>query len=426
MNAIAFPEPVIYDASYIKKKSRINMHNSIWIDALYEEKMMSRKFQEDGITAKTLMESACAATGLNDFGNEWFVPHLQKMLDAFDHEANFNEPGKAIMNDRLESFLATRLRFIQELNRHPEILEQKIDAPIVIIGLPRTGTTKLHRMMCASEDFQCLKLWQALQPIAPQRGAEQADNRRQAGLDYVEMLKQNAPEILAVHEMEADWPEEEIMLMQHSFVTKVVYTEVHVPSFLEHVDASDVTPVYEELRDWLKYLQWQTGESGKRWLLKCVYHNEFLTEFLSVFPDAKLVQLHRKPESIIGSWSSLTDVFRRIYTDEHDPKEIGPDMVQFWSDINERYLAIRDANPNIEVRDFLFTDVVSDIEKVISEIYAFAGLEPDEESWAKMRSWEAANQRHKHGKHEYTLEQFGTDEKSVRDAFGDYCQRYDV
>jgi len=373
------------------------------------------------------MRLAVEETGLSDFGDLWFTPHLRKLIDALITEGHLKADGLEIMRRRFVAFLATRLRLQEQLKRHPEILSERIAAPIIIIGLPRTGTTKLQRMMAASGDFSYLPLWQALDPISTdQSSASERASRTDAGRKYVAMLKEHAPEVMAVHEMDADEPEEEIMLMQHSFLTKVVYAEAHIPTFLDWVDRADCRPVYRELSEWLRYIQWQNGGRRKRWLLKCVYHNEFLEQLLEVFPDARLVQLHRDPAKVIGSWCGLVEVFRKVYRDDNNPWEIGPDTLQYWKTIMDRNLDIRRRRPEITVKDFLFTDVVADIDKVITAIYAFADIPLTSEACSRMTRWATANQQYKHGRYDYSLEKFGLDSATVYSSFSTYRDLYKV
>jgi hypothetical protein len=267
-------------------------------------------------TAEELIEMAKERTGLTDFGPEWFVPHLRALLSVWHREANLSDEGRAALLERVVEILANRLRLQQCCRDTPAILEQEVVGPVIIIGLPRTGTTKLHRMMSASGDFHYLPLWQAWQPI-PMEGVEETngiDPRIKAAEEYVDTLLNDAPEQMAIHEVGAHEPEEEVMLMQHSFLHKQGYVDANIPSYLDWVDAQDVTIVYEELRQWLKFLQWQNGGEPKPWLLKGVYHNEFLDVLLKVFPDAVLVECHRDPRAVVGSWSNLSWYYRKIYS----------------------------------------------------------------------------------------------------------------
>jgi hypothetical protein len=379
-------------------------------------------------SVRGLMKVASRETGLCDFGDQWFVPHLDALINALlEEDASLNAQGVSLFRARFISFLTTRLKSKRIWKEHPEIADEEISPPVIIIGLPRTGTTKLHRMMCSSGDFAYLRLWETLNPIAEKSAdSSRPDEQTHEGGDYVALLRKSAPRIFSVHDMGADEPEEEIMLMQHSFLTKINDAEAHVPRFLRYVERHDIRPVYRELRDWLKYLQWQRGGERKPWLLKCVYHNEYLVELLEMFPGARLIQLHREVEDVIGSWASLIEVFRSIYTDKLNLHEVGTDAIDYWKNIWDRNARIRSDHPEIVVRDFMFQDVVGDIRSVISQIYAACDLKPSAVSWANMASWEDANKRHKHGQHDYPLEKYGLSRERIRKAMAGYCARYGV
>ncbi len=388
---------------------------------------MTTRFYQQNINAVSLMSEAVAESGLEDFGDTWIQPHLDRLLSELDTTANLSAQGCAVMTERFRRLLITRLRFQQQLLKFPEINKETVESPVIIIGLPRTGTTKLHRMLAASGDFTTLPLWQTLEPVIEGKmSPEDTARRKQAGDDYCKLLKENSPEIMQVHEMDVEEPEEEILLMQHSFLTKITHTESYVPGFNEYVDTCDNKPVYQELKQWMKYLQWQQGGTRKPWLLKAVYHNEFLEELLHAFPDARLIQIHRKVPDVISSWSSLIEVFRKVYSDSVDPRRIGPDQLSYWLKIMTRNMQIRDAREDIEVKDLLFTDVVRNMQQVIDEIYDFSGVLPSDISRTNMLNWEGNNAQHKFGKHDYSAEKFGLTDDIINRAFSVYRQRYGV
>ncbi|MBT6125330.1 MAG: sulfotransferase [Halieaceae bacterium] len=373
-------------------------------------------------TSKEVMDEACKRTGISDYGNLWFVEHLTVLIDLWEHEAELSESGMAMIKERMVEVLANRLRLRNYQQQHPEILEQRIDKPVVIIGLPRTGTTKLQRMMSASGDFHYLPFWQSWQPVPIEVGAggEGIDPRIAAAEDYCAAFAQNSPDLIKMHEIGPHEAEEEAMLMQHSFLTKQLFMDANIPGFVDWIDAQDLTPVYRELREWMQFLQWQNGGQRKPWLLKAVYHNEVLDTFIDVFPDAILLHPHRDPKAIIGSWSSLSRQFRTMYSDRCDSKLLGPAWLAYWSSITSRYLDIRESLPDDRINDVSFADICDNIEQVIADIYRWAGMPLTDQSLAGMRSWESENRQHKHGKHGYALEDYGLTERAVDRAFARY------
>jgi hypothetical protein len=373
-------------------------------------------------TVKDVMDNACKQTGLSDYGDEWFVEHLQVLIDTWQHEAELSEAGIQMIEGRVVEILANRLRLRKYQQHHPEILQQKIEKPVVIIGLPRTGTTKLQRMVSASGDFHYIPFWQSWQPVPMETGSDDdsIDPRITAAEKYCEVFAKSSPELIKMHEISPHEAEEEAMLMQHSFLTKQLFMDANIPSFVDWIDAQDLTPVYRELREWMQFLQWQNGGQQKSWLLKAVYHNEVLDTFLDVFPDAVLIHPHREPKSLIGSWSSLSCQFRTVYSDRCDKKLLGPAWLAYWSNIMSRYLDIRATLPEGRITDVKFSDICEDIEQVIADIYDLADMTLSNDALANMRHWEAEHQQHKHGKHNYTLEDYGLSDQAVDRAFARY------
>ncbi|MBT4494453.1 MAG: sulfotransferase [Gammaproteobacteria bacterium] len=379
-------------------------------------------------TVDGLIEAARQNAGLTDFGDEWFRPHIQVLLDSWVNEADLSPEGHDTQLGRVVEILANRLRLEQYLKDYPEILELEIRGPIIIIGLPRTGTTKLHRMLSASGDFQFLPFWQTWQPI-PMEGVESEDGRdpriRSAEI-YAEMLEENSAELARIHEVAAHEPEEDVMLMQHSFLHKQGFVDANIPGFIQWVDQQDLTPVYEELKIWLQFLQWQNGGEARPWLLKAVYHNEFLDTLLEVFPDAVLFHCHREPEAVIGSWSNLSYQFRTVYSDKVEKSLIGPAWVDYWSDNMNRYMAIRERLPEGRIKDVYFKEICDDIEQVIAGMYESADVTLSEKSLENMRSWEADHPRDKHGKHEYSIYDYGLESEMIDSAFASYRERFRI
>ena len=243
----------------------------------------------------------------------------------------------------LVRMLVNRLRFVRDQQSHPEILEERIVAPIVVAGLPRTGTSKLQRMMSADPGVQRLDVWRLLNPAPFPREAEYGTTGRLMFAQVVEKtIVQMFPEFMAAHPTEAAEPDEELLLMELSLESVVSALRNRVPSF--HTFASERGPraSYEFMRQMLQYLQWQDGGGrGRPWIMKSPVHLGNLKLLFELFPDATVVHCHRDPRIVMPSFASLTEAGRRMGSDDPDPLEIGAFVLDLWAGATEANLADR-------------------------------------------------------------------------------------
>ena len=262
-------------------------------------------FDVDGI-----IKEAIAIDGLSDFGNLSHQEPMEKMLWSLEYEAKLNAVGSAVIRHRVIDILANRARVQEYLKRYPAILDEEIVEPLFIVGLPRTGTTMLHRTISA--DHRMLApLWYETRFPSPDLKWDftTAHDRRilDATAEMQAMLDAN-PDLMAVHPMDPLGPDEEIMLLEQSFFSYQQEAMAHIPTFSNWLEKQDHTPGYEYLKLLLQFLQWQkkrSGKVGERWTLKAPHHLHFMATLFNVFPDAKIVQSHRDPLETTVSYTHL-------------------------------------------------------------------------------------------------------------------------
>jgi hypothetical protein len=374
-----------------------------------------------------LLEEAKARTGLSDFGDPSFREPLERLLRSMSEEGRLHAVGRATQRERVIGLLVNRLRAEAAFAAHPEIADEVIAAPVVIVGLPRTGTTLLHRMMAADPRLLALRWWESRHP-APFEGADGlGDAERIAAAEAeVAAIVEAAPEIVAAHPMDAHAADEEIMLLEHSFFSANSEAYVEVPGFSRWLADQDQTPGYRYLRRLLQLVQWQKrrrGEPGERWVLKTPHHLGHLDLLLSVFPDARVVQTHRDPVQTIPSFASLVHTIRRTGSDAADPKRVGREWSERMRRATAACLAFRkEGDPRF--LDVRYETLVADPFATIEGIYSFARLELDESARTAMAAWSEENARDKRPVHAYTLEAFGFTEESIRRDFADYRARF--
>ena len=381
---------------------------------------------------QTLLAEAQTQTGLEDFGDPSFREPMERLCAALRDEARLNEVGEATWRQRLLDILVTRLRVEDWIARHPEITEEVIGAPLVVCGLPRTGTTMLHRLVASDPRFDSAKWYEVRYP-APPEGWEPGlpDPRIAEAEREVQMTLELAPELMAIHPFDATGADEEIMLLEQSFLSRTPESYCHLPRFSAWLDAQDQLPGYRYLYRLLQLLQWQHRRQGRargRWVLKSPHHLGFLPELFRVFPDAKVVQTHRDPVESIPSICSLCFHLETMGSDAPDPEATGRHWSVGWARFLERAMAYRDAEEAAGHPDrFLDVDYRETVREPLAtlrRIYDFLGIELEESAEAAMRQWLHDHARDKRERHAYSLERFGLTEAGVARDFAAYRSRY--
>lgn len=377
------------------------------------------------LSVEKLVASAKKKAGLNDFGDEWFLQPLSVLVDAINQEANLTPFGKMVQKGRLEAALVTRLRIEHLLKQHPEILDIELGKIILIAGLQRTGTTTLHRLIAADPDMRALISWEALNPI-PLPNEKQGDPTpriKQAkvaekGLAYI------APEFFAIHPVEHDSPEEDVLLLDLCFMSQAPEATMHVPSYATWLETQDHTRAYEYLRTLLKVLMWQ--KPAKNWVLKTPHHMEYLDVILKVFPEATIVQTHRDPQKTTGSFCSMVSHGRGVFSDEVDAKEVARHWVRKVDRLMQRSIQVREESQENRFVDVSYYDLLKDPQKEVKRIYDFAGIDYSEAAVKSVNETKKRNVQNRYGKHVYHLKDFDLSREQIEAQYGYYRERYHI
>jgi hypothetical protein len=380
------------------------------------------------LSAEALLAAASRRCGgLQDFGDASFRAGLQCLLKSLNEEAQLSQQGRTLFAERIIDSLSNRLRLEDHCKRHPEIADEKITGPVVIVGLPRTGTTMLHRILARDPRFYTANFWEVRFPspvTEPAEGVE--DPRIAAARAEVAMMVAAMPELLAMHPLDAELADEEVILMEHSFLS-AMDAYANLPSYVAWLGQQDQTPAYTYLKRQLQFLQWQKrqrGETAQRWILKSPHHIHAMPTLFKVFPDAKVIQTHRDPLQTIPSMGSFAHTIWGVYSDHADPRQAG----QLWS---AKFAAgmrssmqYRDSVSADQFLDVWYLDAVTKPMEVARTVYPFIGmtLTPDVE--ARMEEWMGVSRRDRRAAHEYSLEKMGLTQGQLEQDFADYRQRY--
>ncbi len=378
-------------------------------------------------TSDALLSEAREQTGgLNAFGDARFRPGLDALCAALNTEARLSEMGAGIFRQKLVTQLANRLRVEAAFAAHPEIADEPVAAPLVIVGLPRTGTTKLHRLLSRDPRFSWMAFWESQFPVPfPGETLEAPTARIGAAHEMVEMMTTAMPKLAAIHPMDADEADEEVMLMEHSFMSAFnAYADI--PGYDRWLDAQDQMPAYDYLRRMLQFLQWQQRQRGKapgRWVLKAPHHLLRMHLLLQVFPGVQVILTHRDPVQSIPSIASFIHTLWGIYSAEADAHRAG----RTWHDLMRRALYhtmdVRQTAPD-QFLDVDFRQTVQQPMTVVEQVYDFIGWPRDAEAETRMRAWLVEDEKAHQGGHDYSAEQFGLSDDGIRDAFAEYRQQH--
>jgi hypothetical protein len=375
--------------------------------------------------ADAIVADARAAAGLTDFGDESFRVPMGVLLRALDGEARLTPAGRAVQRQRIVDLLVNRLRAEASLARHPEIRDEAIRAPIVIVGLPRTGTTLLHRTIASDPRLYAARWYECRHP-APLEDTAGDDPRIARAEAEVRAMLEAVPALASMHPLEATAPDEEILLLEHSFYSTTPEASANVPSYGEWLGRQDQRPAYRYLRRLLQLIQWQKRRAGiraQRWVLKTPHHLGFADLLLDEFPDALVVQTHRDPLESIPSLASMIHALWSLAAEHVDAKEIGRQWNAKMAHALAHSLAVRDRYPDRFV-DVWFRDAVQDPVGQAHRIYAAAGLPMTAEAEAAMRRFVATNPREGRPPHLYTLEEFGLTRAGIERDFAAYRARF--
>ncbi|HWF15503.1 MAG TPA: sulfotransferase [Acidimicrobiales bacterium] len=374
-----------------------------------------------------LMAAASTDTGLDHFGSDEFVSRLELLCRAMREEGGFNDAGVFQQHTLIAGLLKNRLLIEDLIARRPEILDERIEAPIIICGLPRTGTTHLHNLISADPAIRSLPYWESLEPVLAERerpAAGEPDPRRDRTALALSFLDVAMPYFNRMHEMTVDHTHEEIQLLAIDFSSMLLETTATMPTWRDAYRSRDQRPSYAYLRRVLQVLQWLRG--GTRWVLKSPQHLEQFPALVDTFPDATFVVTHRDPVAVTTSMVTMLAYTARLTRDRVDVPGIG----HYWADRLEQMLgdcaeqhSILPADRTIDVH---FDEFMADDLAMVARVYDLAHQPLDQSSKAAMRAFLAEHPRGKFGAIEYDLTEFDLDPVECRKAFSFYSERFGV
>jgi hypothetical protein len=385
-------------------------------------------FEPTSLAQGAIVAEANAKAGRSRFDDDSFREPLARLLDSLDREAGLHAAGRATQHARIVESLVMRHVLEQHEQRHPEIRAEEIAAPLVIVGLARTGTTMLHRLLSADPGLYSARWWEVRFPAPfPDSSGCAPDPRIAEAHAQVAWILANQPVLAAIHPWDAEGPDEEVMLLEHSYLSHVPESGANVPSYRAWLDRQDLRPAYAFLRRLLQFLQWQKrrrGESAERWVLKTPMHLSYLDVLFETFPGAHVIQTHRDPLETIPSVASMYLALWSLGAEQPDPLEVGRQCLERYAGALRRCLAARERLPAERFVDVPYREVARDPLGAVRRIYAAAGRKLTPEAEAAMKSWVAENPREHRPPHEYAMETFGYTREAIEREFAAYRARF--
>jgi hypothetical protein len=381
-----------------------------------------------------LLARARAASSLEDFGEDSFREGLERLVASADTEARLSERGRGAFDMQLVDLLSWRLQIEHWYRLHPEIDEQEIVAPLIGLGLPRTGSTALSCLLAEDPAARSIRAWEARYPCPPPETAtELTDPRIERAQLAMQQRDQMFPRMKTMVPSSATSPTECQTFMAYDFKSQLFLPFAQVPGYAEWlIHEADLVPTYRYVKRVLKLLQWRCPPT--RWRLKSPTHTLFIDALVEVFPDARFWMTHRDIAAVIPSVADLYFELTRAYSDQVDKSFLGRLNVDMWELGLRRLIAFRDGSSrngrtgdeNHRFFDVQFAPFQRDPFPILEQLYRFSGEELSDAAKARMKSWRQNTPRDKHGAHSYDASDFGIDPERLRQQFRFYSDRFNV
>ena len=366
-----------------------------------------------------LLDVARQRAGLKDFGDPFFIEALTEVVNDVNNNTKFHPLGAFLYRNKITLNLVNRL-WSQYWLKQDNTIQQELPPAILITGLQRTGTTFLQRLLGALPEFRGVISWEIVNPVPTSikknyYGKYKAWAAHKA-LNYIN------PNFKSIHAVNYNSLEEEVVLMEHCFMSSVLEAALTVPQYARWLEKQDQRPAYKDLQMWLQFLLWREP-ANKHLLLKSPHHMEYLDAFTEVFPNVKIIQTHRTPIKTLASFCSMVEEGVKIFQPKADLYQIGA----HWLRKNKRLI---DKSQEFKIRkpgyftDIAYKELVANPIDIIKGIYDDLHLEWTSQHLVLVEAFLAKHKKNKYGKHSYSLEKYGLSAEIIQSTFKDYLENY--
>jgi AraC-like DNA-binding protein len=376
-----------------------------------------------GLDEEALVQVAVQETGLSDFGSPYFREGLLRLLESLENDAALHFAGRVANREVIVSGLINRLLLTEARKRTPAVFRRPLKPPIVVLGLPRSGTTYLHRLLAMDPAHRAVPWWELARPLPDANPDGRPDRRRQIMQRKLRRRQKVVPGFDRKHYTRVDTPEECIWLLASTFSSPIFWAIAPVYSYLEWYKSHDRLPAYHEYRLLLQVLQ--AADPTRRLALKSSTHTGAVESLLQTVPGALLIQTHRNPVEATASLLSLFYSVHSRMTECLDVRRMSEAVLGFHEHQIARSLVARDAHPGA-LFDVYYDRLVADPISTVRDIYDHYGLAWSKEFAERLSHYVQQNPRGKHGAHRYAPEDFGQTGEAISERFAAYIERFDL
>jgi len=378
------------------------------------------------LEASAIIAEAEDAVGIDDTDKE-VRSNLEHLVASLDSAFAMSPEGTERTHRQFVADTVNRLDGLKWLRDYPEIADERIELPVFLTGLPRSGTTYFQYLFDRDSRFRLIRTWESMTPSPPPGFDPESAKRRKEG--WAELRRRQHPTFEgfdALHLLDEDGSDECHAFIEQSFGAAGLHNVFRVPGYFDHLlDAVDLAGTYRIHKRQLQLLQWRF--EPRPWALKYPNHVIALNEILAVYPDARFVMTHRDPVQTLASISKLTTSLRNMRAERPvDPAEVGKDMLHFVQRHIDRIMAFDRGEHRDRVIHVDYYALVDDPVLAMREIHARLGIGTPPEIADAVGAWRKANPKNARGRNDYALEQFGLDDGAVFEQFGDYIRRFDI
>ena len=384
-------------------------------------------FTWPSLDEQNLLDTAVRRAGSSDFGGDAFLDGMRVLLESAEREAELTTLGRLSCRETLLRYLENRLRLTEYRKQHPELEEERIERPIFIVGLPRTGTTLLFNLLSRDPANRTPSSWEVEWPVPPPTTETfDTDPRIAQAEKLFGNLDRLIPTLPAIHEFGAELPQECVPINAHEFLSVQFNVTFHTPTYQAWLERQSMVRSYQFHRKFLQHLQ--SKHMKERWALKSPAHLGALDDLLEVYPDALIIHTHRDPARVMPSLASLHYAFRSMSSDSIDPFRIGRNVLDTWSLQLRRAVDSRRRHREQpgQFFDAHFEKTLADPVELLRRAYEHFDLPFTDAARDRMRAFLAANPRGSRGVHRYRREDFGLELPEIRERFSEYCAEFDV
>lgn len=377
------------------------------------------------LDADELLTTARQLTGLADFGPSDFMEGFTTFVTGVSTEAMIRPDCWSHLRERILRLLMNRLWCAKDIADHPGILQERVDSPAIIVSLPRTGSTKLHRMVGAAGGFKTTPFWM-VHMFARIPGLVDGGKARriEETMAFEAWMYQKSPGLLTGHPMFTHEPEEDQFTMEHSFRHALLFGTFHSPTYARWLTTTDMAPAYDYLSMQIKYLQWQFPAGGAPWLLKAPPHMGNEAQLARIFDAPRLIVTHRDPVKCIPSVMHTAMASRKVYSDLDSSAALRPGILGMFAYCADQHLKWRADHPEVQILDLSFREIAEQGVATARKVYDFVGLPFTAQHERNILQWERDNPKDMYGKINHAAAAIGSSEEEIKAAFAAYRERF--